>query len=1649
MNGLILNAILATGSDNDGWISADDIYTINAFLRANHLAEMEEAFGAQVEGEAATGFEIAYREGGRTKMMGESLVDDVAGSVYKLGFAILDGRVTDGQGNKGERIESVAHWLNQLLRDAFADGTLGQGDRENVSALFNGGRAPAPAVDGGHLNAFVYDRSASFHSIDDLIAYAAEPGNETHTLRVRSVDFGEGWNASALDEFLNGNAEIVAGDGTTGMSTIGMTMRGLVYIPEGWHELTIYSDDGFRLSLNGETFLEHAGSRGFAPSSRGAHFEGGLYQIDLAYFENYGDEGLRLMLDGETFPSNHFYNSFAQYEALLASSGAAPDDSYGPVIATDSGPSTPGSGLEGRLFRADESWASTEAVVDHFDSGGGSTHEFRAAFVDFGAPSQNERVEDFLSGAAQLTAGDGGDWMTYTASHLEGFIYIPQGWHTFEVWSDDGFELRIGGETIADRQHPRSFAPTTDARYYEGGLYALELFYFENGGAEGLRLGMDGQTLDATSFYRSVEDFEDALGGNPPEPVEPDIAGVFTEGTTGTGLDLLAETIANDPRLHERLPDGEIREAAEAADTMANMIIDAIRATGIANDGEITGAELWAIHDHIMSDPSLASRYLDALGDNEDIRRSDYDEDETDTEAMLVAGNPEMAARATVRTSGSSADDTLTGGDTADTLRGLDRHDTLIGHAGDDTLEGGAGHDILDGGIGDDLLRGGSGRDWISGDVGDDFLFGHGDDDTLLGRTGDDVLSGGDGRDSMGGGGGSDMLIGDGGNDAMGGGAGDDRLEGGVGKDWLDGDEGNDVVFGQGGDDLMFGRDGDDLLDGGDGDDSIGGGTGNDMILGGSGTDTLGGGSGHDELDGGEGHDALDGSRGDDLLRGGSGNDWLDGGSENDVLFGNENHDQLFGRSGDDVLDGGEGQDSLGGGSGNDTLDGGLGVDAVSGGSGNDLILSHSDGSADALTGGGGSDTFAFRFSNFEGAVEHMGNDVIQDFNRAQGDRIEVDGEGVRMLAPRYGSDSKGDYTMLRFRDMDGGNLGNIIVYGDAVTGKDVVFNTESVLSQRLTTDKSAMDGTSGDDVLVDGRGEQMLSGGDGDDVLIAFSDAGEPEAYQVPGFWVNDGEPFTKADDVLSGGAGSDHFIFVLMIDAKDHIIAEHTKSEAMHIHGRGDVPLHGMTHVNWHGVAGENQNLHDHWVERLGDEVIVDFEAGVDRISVYGHTVEIYDVEHVDSDGDGAADHSVVHVFSDQGAGAHNNDMLGTITVYGDLVYKDDIDTDAGVHYGIDLLEGRPALSAADMAIREEKSGFHLVEREGATSRLFGDSAIDDIMDGIFHVATGIRDDDVVDAVGLAQADIEDAASWLNRLLSAELADGSLANPKADPYADVSYSGTGLDTIINTILNDEGLHRNISLGDLLEGAVAAHAINLMILEAIDHYDLYADGTISKGDVLDINDYIRANHYDAFVDAYGDDLNQFNEFGFHLVQNDGATSRLFGDNAVDTIADGLYHIGFEIERGRFLNEDGKRNASVEDVADWLDQLLASSPPPRPQAASADVALTTAGELTQSGQAVQGVTGLVERVDTKAPGSVTEMVLLDDGPVFGFDQLAPRAIEMSEDAFEPFVGPDWLVEDGVSHLDFVLGDFYRGLPDQFEADALQPQHLAELVDHWM
>jgi Ca2+-binding RTX toxin-like protein len=218
-------------------------------------------------------------------------------------------------------------------------------------------------------------------------------------------------------------------------------------------------------------------------------------------------------------------------------------------------------------------------------------------------------------------------------------------------------------------------------------------------------------------------------------------------------------------------------------------------------------------------------------------------------------------------------------------------------------------------------------------------------------------------------------------------------------------------------------------------------------------------------------------------------------------------------------------------------------------------------------------------------------------------------------------------------------------------------------------------------------------------------------------------------------------------------------------------------------------------------------------------------------------------------------------------------------------------------------EETGFHLVQNDGANTRYRNNNLVDTVIDGVYHMGFTIQNGRFLNEDDDENAALQDVADWLTQF-----------------YTDHSTTGTGLDRITNLVMADAGLDANICDPQIAAGADAADGMNRMIVEAINATGALSDDRIDSADLVAMNAYLRADpaRLAQWTALHGDDENG-EETGFHLVQNDGAHTKFFGQNLVNTVADGIYHMGFTIENGRFFNEDGDANAKLTDVADWMN----------------------------------------------------------------------------------------------------------------------------------
>ncbi len=588
----------------------------------------------------------------------------------------------------------------------------------------------------------------------------------------------------------------------------------------------------------------------------------------------------------------------------------------------------------------------------------------------------------------------------------------------------------------------------------------------------------------------------------------------------------------------------------------------------------------------------------------------------------------------------------------------------LFGNFGADNVSGGAGDDTIYGEAGNDLIRGDNVRVDLEND-GDAFTWVEGDRfsrGTPHGGTdGDDTIFAG--RDS-------DIVFGNGGDDTIAGGTENDILLGNAGNDTITGDVGADVIFGDSGEIVVWvaGDDLDGLPGGdtytaptqdfkrleaasepGDGDDTIDAGQDNDIVFG-------GGGLGLQPSDPAVGQtieDLIKAGSGDDVVFGDHGRVTFDFEPAAGAAFATEllSVDKDFG--GDDQIFGSTGRDVLVGGKGGDFIDG------------DDAFNPDDLDSRDVLAGDHvqmlQQVTLVTITPNTKVAdvwVAAPTKIVSNETDPSQGGDDTLDGrQDDDFLIGGPGAD-------------DGiGELGNDVLVGDRgqidfdlsfiePTDPDYVFGKGELFV--LQTIKS-IDLTLAD---VPFTGEDNLSGGDGDDVVIGGGRGdnlfGDAELDGTVG-------PLTADSDILVGDNGQ--------VDYLQHgTLARVFTTDTLEATGGDDaIEANSGIDIAMGGVGGD-----DIWGDAatpgatdgddilLGDNGLVDFTADLDlTLALTGASpANLATLDRIESftDGLGGAD-------TIRGNAGADVAMGGTA---GDVIYGDDESAGGGADDGDDVLLG-----------------------------------------------------------------------------------------------------------------------------------------------------------------------------------------------------------------------------------------------------------------------------------------------------------------------------------------------------------------------------------------
>lgn len=268
-----------------------------------------------------------------------------------------------------------------------------------------------------------------------------------------------------------------------------------------------------------------------------------------------------------------------------------------------------------------------------------------------------------------------------------------------------------------------------------------------------------------------------------------------------------------------------------------------------------------------------------------------------------------------------------------------------------------------------------------------------------------------------------------------------------------------------------------------------------------------------------------------DDLRLGANQDFIEAGGGDDIVRGFAAADYLNGGAGNDQLFGGNGWDRLRGGEGDDLLDGHYQRDFLIGGAGNDLLQGGFG--RDDLDGGEGDDTLnggtgKDQLFGGAGADTLIGGNNQDTLDGGADDDQLFGGTGKDQL---HGDDGN---------DLMFGGAGNDLLFGgagqDTLDGgakADQLFGGEGNDLLRGGTGMDELYGEDGSDALLGGAGRDLLFGGDQNDALSG--DGGDDTLLGESGEDVLLGG---SGNDRLTGGDGADRFVFEN--DSQDDVITD-----------------------------------------------------------------------------------------------------------------------------------------------------------------------------------------------------------------------------------------------------------------------------------------------------------------------------------------------------------------------------------------------------------------------------------------------------------------------------------------------------------------------------
>ena len=553
----------------------------------------------------------------------------------------------------------------------------------------------------------------------------------------------------------------------------------LVVQEGGTYTIRMASDDGSQLFIDGQPVIDNDGLHGTRTRTVTLDLDEGAHDIELRYFENGGNQTLQLAWSGpDTGGANQLIDGDAFRHGVDVENLAVPEDTPGAVIAqltvddADAGDTHSYEVSDDRFEVVEQDGAPTLKLkdgvsLDHetegsvvisvtvTDSAGASdtadftiavddvnaaptigvagTEGLAASYYDVGRSISNLSQIDFDATPDATGVVDSLNYETgnerfwdggpdnYFAAKYEGDLVVQEGGtYTINMASDDGSQLFIDGQPVINNDGLHSTRTQSVTLDLEPGAHNIEIRYFENTGAQTLKLTWSGPDTDG----------ETALVGG---------EALRQPGTYGAGDGVVTE---NAPGAFAALltaadPDGDAIAFTVSDDRFEVVDTDGGPALKLKDDVSLD----YETETSVNVTVTATDEHGESASADFDIQVADADD------------GPAPLGGAT------SGDDRLNGTSESDYIDGLAGADRINAGGGDDTVLGGEGEDDLRGGDGADRIEGGLDNDRLRGQDGDDVLFGDEGDDVLEGGVGDDALTGGLGDDTLIGNAGDDVFI--------------------------------------------------------------------------------------------------------------------------------------------------------------------------------------------------------------------------------------------------------------------------------------------------------------------------------------------------------------------------------------------------------------------------------------------------------------------------------------------------------------------------------------------------------------------------------------------------------------------------------------------------------------------------------------------------------------------------------------------------------------------------------------------------------------------------------------------------------------------------------------------------------------------------